>query len=53
MKWIFTLAGCTLGGWLGWRLGIHVGLMTGYLLSVVGSGAGWYAGSLFVRAYLE
>ncbi len=53
MKWIFTLAGCTLGGWLGWRLGAHVGVMTAYVLSVVGTGLGWYAGHWFVRAHLE
>jgi len=53
MSWIFTLTGCTAGGWIGWWLGAHVGVMTGWFLSVLGSGAGLFAGRRFVRAYLE
>lgn len=53
MSWIFTLVGCTVGGWLGWWLGARVGLMTAFFLSTVGSGAGLYGGRWFVRTYLE
>jgi len=53
MTWLFTLVGCTVGGWLGWWLGAHVGIMTAYFLSVIGTGVGFYAGRRLVREYLE
>jgi hypothetical protein len=36
--------GATLGGALGWWAGARVGLMTAFLLSVVGTGVGIYLG---------
>ena len=41
---LFAIAGSSIGGWIGWAAGAHVGLMTGYLTSVVGSAAGVYYG---------
>lgn len=35
MSWMLSLAGTTLGGWIGWALGQHFGTFTAYLLSVV------------------
>ncbi len=32
----------TLGGWLGWWLGANVGLMTGFVLSMIGMGLSLY-----------
>jgi hypothetical protein len=44
MSKILALIGATLGGWLGWWFGAHVGIMTAFLVSVVGTGAGLYGG---------
>lgn len=43
MQRMLDLAGATLGGWLGWTLGIHVGIMTAFIVGMVGTGAGLYA----------
>lgn len=44
MSNFFAFLGATIGGWLGWAAGVHVGLMTAWTLSVVGTAAGVYAG---------
>jgi hypothetical protein len=36
------------GGWIGWWLGDHVGLMTAFILSMVGTGFGMYFGRRLV-----
>lgn len=36
--------GATLGGAVGWWLGDQVGLMTAFIVSIVGTGAGIYFG---------
>lgn len=41
----------TLGGWLGWWIGDKVGLMTAFLLSMVGTGLGLYLGRRFTEFY--
>lgn len=51
MSKILTLTGATLGGWLGWWAGDQIGLMSAYLLSVVGSGIGLYAGRRLFQDY--
>jgi hypothetical protein len=33
----------TVGGGVGWSLGSHLGFMTAFMLSMVGTGAGLYA----------
>ena len=43
----------TILGWIGWLIGGHVGLMTGYILSGIGSVAGVYAGWRINRDYLS
>ena len=43
MRGILMVAAASAGGWLGWRLGSPAGVMSAYLLSVIGSGAGVYA----------
>jgi hypothetical protein len=53
MKKIILLFSITLFGWIGWRLGAHVGIMTAYLVSIVGSMLGVVVGVLFNRRYLE
>jgi hypothetical protein len=53
MQKIATIGGATVGGWVGWWLGSQVGLITGYFLSVVGTGFGIYAGRRWLRRYFE
>ena len=31
-----------MGGWIGWWIGAHIGLMTAFFLSVIGSALGVY-----------
>lgn len=52
MKKLFTFIGSTLGSYAGWWLGSGVGLMTSFLLSVLGLGLGIWFGARCVR-YLE
>ena len=40
MTRFFTLVFATVGGWLGWKLGMYVGLLTAYFSSVVGTAVG-------------
>jgi uncharacterized protein YcfJ len=44
MGTLFAIVGSTIGGWIGWAAGTHVGVMTAYVASVVGSAAGVYYG---------
>lgn len=53
MKKVMVFIGATAGGAAGWWLGDFVGLMTAFLLSMLGTGAGMYAGARIVRDYLE
>ncbi len=41
-----------LGGWLGWALGAHFGMMVAFLLSVVGTAVGVYAARRITRTFL-
>jgi hypothetical protein len=43
MKKILDLIGMSAGGWLGWWLGAMVSFFMGFVVSVVGMGAGLYA----------
>ena len=51
-KWVGWI-GATVGGYAGWYLGAPVGIMTAFMLSMVGTGAGLYLGRRFVRDHLE
>ena len=44
MTKLFVFIGSTIGGYAGWAIGAPVGVMTAFMLSVVGAGAGIYAG---------
>ncbi len=52
MRRLLVLIGASLGGWLGWWIGAPVGTMTGFVLSMVGTGLGLYAAQRFMRHYL-
>ena len=49
----FAMVGSSIGGWAGWVVGQHVGIMTAYFASVVGSAAGVYYGRRFYSGLLE
>jgi hypothetical protein len=44
MSKLLSVLGATLGGALGWWLGAHVGMMSAFFVSIVGTGLGVYAG---------
>jgi hypothetical protein len=41
---LLALVGATVGGYAGWAVGAPVGVMTAFMLSIVGTGLGVYAG---------
>jgi hypothetical protein len=44
LKKILGFVGATVGSAVGWWLGAHIGIMTAFMVSTVGTGAGIYAG---------
>jgi len=51
MARLLGLVGATVGSAIGWWLGEHVGLMTAFLISTVGTGAGFYWGRQIADTY--
>ncbi len=51
MRKLLILIGTTLGSAIGWWLGDKVGLMTAFVLSMVGTGVGMYFGIKYAREY--
>lgn len=51
MRKLMGFIGATAGGWVGWALGAPVGIMTAFMLSIVGTGLGIYAGQKIARHY--
>lgn len=52
MEALLGFIGAALVGTGGWWLGAHVGVITAFLLNVVGTGIGLYAGRRAARHYL-
>lgn len=52
VKRLLNLIGMTLGGWLGWQLGILVSVFTAYMIGMVGTGLGLYASQRISRSLL-
>ena len=44
MRKLFTFIGGTVGSYAGWALGAPIGTMTAFMVSMVGTGLGIYAG---------
>jgi hypothetical protein len=44
MGTFFAIVGSSIGGWIGWVVGMKIGFMTGYFLSVGGTAAGVFYG---------
>jgi len=47
------MVGATAGGGVGWWFGGHIGLVSAFLFSVVGTAIGVYAGRRFADEYLN
>lgn len=52
MSRLLVLIGATVGGAVGWWVGDHVGFMTAFFLSMIGTGLGMYGGARISREYL-
>ncbi len=52
METVLGVLGATLLGALGWWIGGHIGLMTAFIVSTIGTGIGLYAGRRLARDYL-
>jgi len=52
MERILVGLGATVGGYVGWWLGESFGIMTAFLLSIVFTGVGVYAGRQSAKRYL-
>jgi hypothetical protein len=50
---LFAIIGSTIGGWIGWTVGEHVGFMTAYVLGIVGTAAGVYYGRRFADQLID
>ena len=53
MSTFFALIGANVGGWIGWVVGAHVGLMTACMLSAVGTALGVYGGRRVASSLLD
>ncbi|MGH7626273.1 MAG: hypothetical protein ACREOJ_13275 [Gemmatimonadaceae bacterium] len=53
MSKLLAVLGSFVGGSLGWWLGAHIGTMTAYMLSIVGTGLGIYLGHRLATRLLE
>lgn len=51
MSKLLALVGATVGGALGWWIGAHIGIMTAFLISVIGTAGGVYVGRRIAAAY--
>ncbi len=52
MNKLCIIIGMTVLGWVGWWLGAYFGVLTGFVLSGIGSMAGVYLGWRINRDYL-
>ena len=53
MGGFFAFVGASVGGWIGWVVGAHIGLMTAYVLSVVGTALGVFGGRRAASSLLD
>jgi hypothetical protein len=53
MKKLLIIIWISIGGWIGWWIGEHFGIMSAYLLSVAGSAAGLYFGKKIMTNFME
>jgi hypothetical protein len=53
MAKLLAMVGATVLGSVGWWIGAHMGFMTAFILSMVGTGGGLYLGRRVAHDYLE
>lgn len=51
MSKLFMLVGSTLGSYAGWWLGAHAGVMSAFVVSMIGTGLGIYGGRRVAQQY--
>lgn len=51
MTKLLGFVGATVGSYVGWWAGAGIGITTAFMLSMVGTGAGIYAGRRFAQRY--
>lgn len=49
---LLAFLGASIGGAVGWWLGAHLGLMTAFVLSVIGTAGGVYVGRRIAASYV-
>ncbi len=52
MRGLLNLVGMTIGGWLGWQLGILISIFTAFVIGMIGTGLGLYASQRFTKGLL-
>lgn len=52
MSKLMVLIGATAGGWIGWLAGERFGVMTAFMISMVGTGVGIYVARRWASQYL-
>ncbi|HYR99000.1 MAG TPA: hypothetical protein VEO58_08285 [Gemmatimonadales bacterium] len=53
MSKILTFLGASVGGAVGWWLGAPIGMMTAFVVSMLGTGVGMYAGHWIAGRLLD
>jgi hypothetical protein len=51
MEKLLVFFGLSVGGWIGWALGEPFGFFAAFVLSIVGTGLGLYAGKRIARDF--
>jgi hypothetical protein len=52
MKWMLGMLGMTVGGWIGWEVGMVVSLFSAFLALIIGTAGGLYLANRFTDRYL-
>ena len=52
MSRLLNLIGMTIGGWLGWELGILISVFSAFIIAMVGTGLGLYASQRVLKRLL-
>ena len=48
---LYSFIGATIGSYAGWALGAPIGITTAFMVSMVGTGVGMYAGRRVAHHY--
>ena len=52
MRRLLGLIGMTIGGWIGWEVGMFVSIFTAFMVGMVGTGLGLYAAQWAGKRFL-